>query len=594
MATLLIKNSLLVDGTGGPSRPADVLVEDGVIGKISEANSLNTEGVDQCIDAEGKLLTPGFVDVHTHYDGQATWDDEMQPSAPHGITTVVMGNCGVGFAPSRPAERQWLIELMEGVEQIPGSALADGISWNWETFPEYLDELASKPRAIDIAAQVPHGALRPYVMGRKDDNDDGNREASAAEIEAMSELTQEAIGAGAMAFSSNRIPMHTSIHGDPVPGTFASYEELSSLLRAANKSGNGLFQVAPAGSMGEDPDAPLREFALYKQLSDDTGCRVLFGLGQITGQDTLWKEMLKKTEQANSDGAKLTPWVASRPVCVMFSIQGFTPFEDCPTYQSLKSLSVLERASEMAKPEVREKILSEQPDDHVLSLLLAWNLTASFPMPDKQLFEPEPKDSVAAIAERDGSMANGPVAVFYDNLVSIAHESQGTGFVTTYLSGYADGNVDAVRSLLLHPDTILGASDGGAHVNVMCDASYPSFMLQHFVRDRSRGEKIPLETAIHLMAKQPADVYGLYDRGSVEVGKKADLNIIDLENLELKMPRLIDDLPGNSERIVQDVEGFTATIVSGELTYQNGEFTGAKPGRLLRGRQAPAAETAAA
>jgi N-acyl-D-aspartate/D-glutamate deacylase len=497
--------------------PADVLVRDGVIAKIADAGSLDTEGVDECIDAQGKLLTPGFVDVHTHYDGQATWDDELQPSAPHGITTVVMGNCGVGFAPSRPAERQWLIELMEGVEQIPGSALADGITWNWESFPEYLDELASKPRAIDIAAQVPHGALHPYIMGRKDDNDDGNREASAAEIQAMSELTQEAIAAGAMAFSSNRIPMHTSIHGDPVPGTFASYEELSSLLKAANKNGNGMFQVAPAGSMGEDPDAPLREFALYQQLSNDTGCRVLFGLGQITGQDTLWKEMLKKTEQANSEGAKLTPWVASRPVCVMFSIQGFTPFEDCPSYQALKSLTVMERVAEMAKPEVREKILSEQPQDHVLSLLIGMNLTASFPMPDKQLFEPGPEDSVAAIAK---------------------------------------------------------------------------FMLQHFVRDRIRGEKIPLETAIHLMSKQPADVYGLNDRGSVEVGKKADLNIIDLQNLDLKMPRLVDDLPSNSERILQDVEGFTAIIVNGEVTYRNGGYTGAKPGRLLRGRQAPA--TAAA
>jgi N-acyl-D-aspartate/D-glutamate deacylase len=399
MATLLVKNSLLVDGTGSPSRPADVLVRDGVIATIADAGSLDTEGVDECIDAQGQLLTPGFVDVHTHYDGQATWDDELQPSSPHGITTVVMGNCGVGFAPSRPAERQWLIELMEGVEQIPGSALADGITWNWESFPEYLDELASKPRAIDVAAQVPHGALRPYVMGRQDENDDGNREASSKEIQSMSELTEEAIAAGAMAFSSNRIPMHTSIHGDPVPGTFASYEELSSLLKAANKNGGGLFQVAPAGGMGEDHEASFREFALYKQLSNETDCRVLFGLGQITGQENLWKEMLKKTEQANSEGAKLTPWVAARPVCVMFSIQGFTPFEDTPTYQSLKSLSPVERATEMAKPEVRGKILAEQPEDHVLSLLLTWNLGNSFPMPDRQLFEPEPAESLAALAE---------------------------------------------------------------------------------------------------------------------------------------------------------------------------------------------------
>ena len=289
MATLLIKNGLLVDGTGNESRAADILIREGVIADIAPAGSLEDTGVDECIDAQSKLVTPGFVDVHTHYDGQATWDDELQPSSPHGITTIVMGNCGVGFAPSRPAERQWLIELMEGVEQIPGSALAEGITWNWESFPEYLDELERKPRAIDIAAQVPHGALRPYVMGRQDSNDDGNREASSEEMDRMAALTADAIDAGAMAISSNRIPLHTSIHGDPVPGTFASYEELSCLMRAANKNGEGLFQVAPAGSMGEDPEAPLREFDLYKRLSEDTDCRVLFGLGQITGQDTLWR-----------------------------------------------------------------------------------------------------------------------------------------------------------------------------------------------------------------------------------------------------------------------------------------------------------------
>lgn len=585
MTTLLIKNGLLVDGTGCAAHPADVLVRDGIISAIGAANSIADDKIDECLNAQGKLITPGFVDVHTHYDGQATWDDELQPSSPHGITTVVMGNCGVGFAPSRPAERKWLIELMEGVEQIPGSALAKGITWNWESFPEYLDELERKPRSIDIAAQVPHGALRPYVMGRQDNNDDGNREASRAEIETMAKLTTEAVVAGAMAISSNRIPLHTSIHGDPVPGTFASYEELSSLLKAANINGKGLFQVAPAGSMGEDPDAPLREFALYEQLSKDTGCRVLFGLGQITGQSDLWQTMLEKTEEANSSGAKLTPWVASRPVCVMFSVQGFTPFEENPTYQALKSLPAVNRAAEMAKPEVREKILNEQSEDNVLSMLIGMNLTNSFPMPDKQLFEPDPVDSVAALAERDGTISNGAVAVFYDKLVEIAVQTQCKGFLSTYLSGYDDGNLDAIKALLTNPNTILGASDGGAHVNVMCDASYPSFVLQHFVRDRTRGEKISLETAIQVMSSKPARVYGLDDRGTVEVGKKADLNIIDLDNMELKMPRLVGDLPSKSERILQDVDGYLATIVNGEITYRNGQHTGAKPGRLLRGRQ---------
>lgn len=587
MTTLLIKNGLLVDGTGSAARPADVLVREGVIQEIGDANTLPADHVDECLNAQGNLITPGFVDVHTHYDGQATWDDELQPSSPHGITTVVMGNCGVGFAPSRPAERQWLIELMEGVEQIPGSALADGISWNWESFPEYLDELESKPRAIDVAAQVPHGALRPYVMGRQDENDDGNREASSDEIERMAAITTEAIEAGAMAISSNRIPLHTSIHGDPVPGTFASYEELSSLLKAANKHGQGRFQVAPAGSMGEDPDAPLREFALYEQLSQDTGCRVLFGLGQITGQDTLWKTMLEKVEQANKNGAKLTPWVASRPVCVMFSVQGFTPFDETPTYQSLKALSPVERADQMATAEIREKILEEQSDDHILSLLTWMNLANSYPMPDKQLFEPESSDSVAAEAQRasiDVTAISDAVAFFYDRLVAIAVQTQCKGFLTTYLSGYADGNLDTVKALLTHPDTILGASDGGAHVNVMCDASYPSFVLQHFVRDRTRGEKIPLEQAIEVMSAKPARAYGLDDRGTIEVGKKADLNIIDLENLDLKMPHLVDDLPSQSERILQKVDGYVATIVSGEVTYRDGVHTGAKPGRLLRNR----------
>ena len=585
MTRLLLKNGLLVDGTGSPSRSADVLVVDGRIAQIAEANTLSVEGIDECIDAAGNLVTPGFVDAHTHYDGQATWDDELQPSSPHGITTVVMGNCGVGFAPSRPAERQWLIELMEGVEQIPGSALAEGITWIWESFPEYLDELERKPRAIDIAAQVPHGALRPYVMGRQGKEDDGNREATPAEIERMASLTAEAMEAGALAFSSNRVPIHMSIHGDPVPGTFASFEELSSVLSAANRTGNGLFQVVPAGGMGEDPDGPLREFALYEKLSKSTGCRIAFGLGQITGQDKLWIEILERTQQANREGARLTPWVPARPVSVLFSLQGFTPFEDCPTYQSLKSIAPTKRAEQMARPETRKQILFELPEDHVLSVLIGMNLGNSFAMPDRQIFEPGPDDSLASIARREGRLEEGAMAVFYDELVGIGLASQGTGFVSTYLSGYCDGDLEDIRKLLMHPDTVLGASDGGAHVNVMCDASYTSFVLQHFVRDRTRGEKIPLEDAIQVMTQQPAALYGLDDRGTLEVGKKADINVIDLDRLELKMPRLVNDLPGASERIIQDVVGYIATIVSGEVTYRDGTLTGARPGRLLRGRQ---------
>lgn len=585
MATLLIKNGYLVDGTDNAATAADILLRDGIIADIATAHSINPSSANECIDANGKLVTPGFVDIHTHYDGQATWDDELQPSSPHGITTVVMGNCGVGFAPSRPAERQWLIELMEGVEQIPGSALAEGITWNWESFPEYLDELERKPRAIDIAAQIPHGALRPYVMGRKDQHDDGNREASKDEIDAMAKLTAEAVNAGAMAFSSNRIPLHTSIHGDPVPGTFASYQELASLLKAANCNGQGLFQVAPAGGMGEDPDAPHKEWHLFEKLSKDTGCRIAFGLGQITGNDKLWIKTLKMTEQANAEGAKLTPWVPSRPVSVMFSIQGFTPFEDCPTYQTLKKLSVIDRISAMATADIRQKILEEQPEDHVLSFLIGMNLKNSFRMVDQPIFEPEPDQSLLAIAEKNAHIEAGAIAVFYDNLVEVGQLSEGTGFVAMFLSGYSDGNLDDLQALLLHPETVVGASDGGAHVNVMCDASYTSFMLQHFVRDRTRGEKIPVETAVHLMSQGPAELYGLNDRGVIAIGKKADINIIDLERLRLKMPKLVNDLPGNSERIIQDVDGYIATIVSGEVTYREGKHTGLKPGRLIRNRR---------
>jgi N-acyl-D-aspartate/D-glutamate deacylase len=576
----LIQGGLIVDGTGAAPYQSDLLIREGKLERLAPSISLESNPHVEPIDARGCIVTPGFIDPHTHYDGQATWDDRLAPSADHGVTTVVMGNCGVGFAPVRPHERDFLIELMEGVEDIPGSALSDGIDWRWESFPEYLDTLASKPRAVDVIAQVPHGAIRTYVLGRENNL---NGPASPEQIQQMAALTQEAIEAGAFAFSTGRIAMHTSTGGVSVPGTFAEKEEVLSIIKAMQAGGANLLQVVPEGLMGENPQAFRDEVQLYKELSIETGCRILFTLSQNNVQTTMWQDILTEVTNANAQGAKLLATTANRPGGLLMSWDTFNIFMDRPSYLAVAHLPLEERLAALQHADLRAKILSEEIQSPLLqngAQVVRDALNAIFPCKGQQIFEPDPSHSLAARLANSNDSAEG---VLYDAMCEVAGgNGQPPGFLHVYMGNYADGDLDAVHSLMMHPDTVVGAADGGAHVNVICDASYTTFMLQHWVRDRTRGEKLSVEQAVRMLTTDPAELYGLSDRGVIEEGKKADVNVIDLEALSLHMPWVANDLPTGAPRLLQKAEGYVATILSGELTYRTGVDTGQRPGSLVR------------
>jgi N-acyl-D-amino-acid deacylase len=581
MSELLIRNAKLVDGTGAPARMADVRCAHGRIAEIAAAGSL-ARGAAEAIDADGRLLTPGFVDPHTHYDGQVTWDPVLAPSSWHGVTTVVMGNCGVGFAPAKPQERRWLIELMEGVEDIPGTALHEGIRWGWETFPEYLDALEELPRTIDVGAQIPHGALRVYVMGKRGADQEP---ATAADLAAMAALVREGIGAGALAFSTNRLPLHTSIHGEPVPGTFADREELRALAQAVIDGGGALVQSVPAGSMGEDKDGPVRDVELYREISLATGAAFTFSTVQIHANPEQWREVLARSARANAGGARLVPQVLGRPAGLLASFETFNPFANRPAYQEVAALPTAERVRRLREPERRARLLAEGRFDNAGMAIMRHSLRSAFAMDDGVVFEPDPTDSIAARAERAGV---DPIALLFDTLCDLAEASVGgkTRMLHVYFSGYAHGDLAAIGEMLTSDLTVAGLADGGAHCSMICDASMPTFMLAHWVRGRTRGPKLAIEDAIRMLAKGPADLYGLGDRGVVAIGKRADLNVIDLDRVELELPEITPDLPTGARRVLQRGRGYAATIVAGEVTFRDGEPTGARPGRLVRGRRA--------
>ena len=571
---LLIRNGNLVDGTGSPKRGADLVVSEGLIEAIEAPGSVDPEQAREVIEAEGKLVTPGFVDPHTHYDGQATWDDRLAPSSDHGVTTAVMGNCGVGFAPVRPGSEDFLIALMEGVEDIPGAALADGIDWSWESFPEYLDVLASKPRAIELAAQVPHGAIRAYVLGR---SGNVNRPATAREIDQMADLTEGAVGAGAVAFSTNRIALHVSTNGEAVPGTFADKAEILALVRATQAGGSDLLQVVPDGLMGENPEGFRAEVELYRQLSLETGCTVSFTLAQNNVQTDLWLEVLGSIERANREGAKLLGMTANRPGGILMSWESFNIFMDRPSYLEVAALPFAERLERLRDPGTRERILSEEVQSPLLKnghMIVMQSLEATYIFDGDPAFEPEPAESLGRRIERLGEP---PEKVLYDTMCEI-----GKGFLHVYMGNYAEGNLGAVEAMMRHESTFIGGADGGAHVTVLCDAGYPTFMLQHWVRERTRGERFSVEEAVRMLTQEPAELYGFSDRGLVETGRRADLNVIDLERLRMHMPRVENDLPTGAPRLLQGADGYAATLVAGEVTFRDGADTGARPGGVIR------------
>jgi N-acyl-D-aspartate/D-glutamate deacylase len=571
MHDLVVRGGTLVDGTNAEPRTADVAVDDG---RITEVGRLDDTAAKRTVDADGLLVTPGFVDIHTHYDGQVTWDPLLSPSCWHGVTSLVMGNCGVGFAPVRPGSEDWLIQLMEGVEDIPGTALAEGITWGWESFPEYLDVLERMPRAIDVGTQVPHGAVRAYVMG---DSGARNEPATPEDIAAMAALVKEGIAAGALGFSTSRTIMHRAVDGEPVPGTFAAEDELFGIGRALGELGAGVFELAPAGVMGEDLLAPEREVDWMRRLSLAIGRPVSFILEQNNTVPEQWRDLLKRAEDANAAGADLRPQVAGRPLNMLVGFQTFHPFTGRPTYARLADLPLRERIVELRKPEIRAAILSEESTNaNPVAKYVVASLDRIFPMGEPPNYEPSPDTSVSAIAAREGRAEE---EVLYDLMLN--HD--GRELLMFALLGYSYGNLDDLREMLVHPMSALGLSDGGAHCGVICDASMPTFMLAHWARDRDRGEKLPLPVAVSKITREAARLYGLGDRGVVAPGLKGDLNVIDFDHLNLKLPELVFDLPGGARRLIQQADGYVATIVSGEVTMSNGADTGARPGRLLRG-----------
>ncbi|MCZ6569897.1 MAG: amidohydrolase family protein [Deltaproteobacteria bacterium] len=576
MHDLVIKGGTIVDGTGAPARTGDIAIEDGRIQEVGAVNGAARE----TIDADGLLVTPGWVDIHTHYDGQATWDPLLTPSCWHGVTTVVMGNCGVGFAPVRPDKHDWLIGLMEGVEDIPGSALAEGIRWSWETFPEYLDALESFPRALDIGTQVPHGPVRGYVMGERGAK---NEPATPDDIDAMAGIVKEGIQAGALGFSTSRTIFHRAVDGEPVPGTFAAEEELLGIGRALGELGAGLCELAPAGVMGEDLAAPEKEVAWMRKLSAAIGRPVTFALAQHNVEPDQWRKLLDLSDQAAEEGAQLVPQVGSRPTMLLIGHQTFHPFMDKPSYKAIADLPLAQRVEQLRRPDVRTRILSEKPvDEDPMMFLIHSGLEKIFPLGDPPNYEPAPEASISAIAKREGRTA-------YEVLYDLMLELEGRQLLMLALLGYSHGNLEAIRAMLEHPRSAFGLGDGGAHCGAICDASMTTFLLTHWVRDRERGPRLPLEWAVRKMTHDTARLYGLNDRGVLAPGRKADLNLIDFERLQLRLPHMVFDLPSGARRLIQEAEGYVATLVSGQVILREGEDSGARPGRLIRGAQpAPA------
>jgi N-acyl-D-amino-acid deacylase len=571
MHDLVIRGGTVVDGTGGPSRTADVAIDDGIITAVGD---LESAAAKRTIDADGLLVTPGVVDVHTHYDGQVTWDPLVTPSSWHGVTTIVMGNCGVGFAPVRPGSQEWLVQLMEGVEDIPGTALTEGITWGWESFPEYLTALEGMGRVVDVGTQVPHGAVRAYVMGERGSR---NEPATPEDIAAMAALVKEGIAAGALGFSTSRTIVHRAVDGEPVPGTFAAEDEIFGIGQSLKSLGAGVFELAPAGAMGEDLAAPEREVALMRRLSAAIGRPISFALMQVDAAPDQWREILRLAAEANAEGADLRPQVAGRALNILLGFQTFHPFSKRPTYLALANLPLAERIQHLRKDEVRRAILNESiPDDPLMALIGGQSTSHMFPLGEPPDYEPTPDMSVAAIARREGRPEE---EVLYDLL--LRHD--GRELVLFTLGGYSHGSLDDMKEMLLHPNSALGLSDGGAHCGVICDASAPTYMLSHWARDRADG--LPLEFVVKKMTRDTAHLYGLDDRGVIAPGFKADLNLVDLENLNLRLPEMVHDLPAGARRLIQRADGWKATVCSGEVTVEDGEHTDARPGRLIRGGQ---------
>jgi N-acyl-D-aspartate/D-glutamate deacylase len=578
MYDLVITGGLIVDGTGAEPRTGDVAVRDGVL--VQVGGTVEGEAA-EVIDAAGRIVTPGFVDIHTHYDGQAFFDATLSPSSGHGVTTVVLGVCGIGFAPARPDAHELLIRTMESVEDIPGDVLRAGIPWSWETFPQFLDALDARTYAIDLAAQIGHVPVRVYVMGARALE---NGPASQADIAAMAEVVKEAIDAGAVGFSTSRVVSHTTGDGVPVPGTYAAEDELFGI--AAGIAGTGqraVFQLAEAGVDGIEPDRAVKEVDWMRRLSAEFGLPVSFLILQSMAMPELWRELMDACVAAEADGALLRPQVANRPFGMLIGLRARHPFVKRPTYQRLlaESGSFEELCAALARPDVRTAILGEGDTVDTGARFQSMGLIAGsmphlvFPLSDDPDYEPVGRDSLAARAAAAGV---APLELFYDLMLGYDGEAL---FLVPFFN-YAHGNQDDIYEMLTHPAALMGLGDGGAHLATICDASMPTYQLSHWAKGRARGPRLPLEVAVKMQTHDTAEFYGFTDRGTLEVGKKADLNVIDLDRLALAMPRAVADLPTGATRLVQDAVGYDATVVSGVVVRRHDADTGARPGRLVR------------
>ena len=567
MADLLIRNGTLVDGSGAPERPADVVVDGARITAVVPAGAADPADATEVIDADGALVTPGFVDIHTHYDGQATWDNHLAPSSWHGVTTVVMGNCGVGFAPVRPTDHDALIQLMEGVEDIPGAALHEGVSFEWETFGQYLDAIERLDHDIDVAAQVPHGAVRLYVMGERG----AKREpATPDEIAEMGDIVADAVRAGALGFTTSRTLNHRTSTGDWTPTLTAAEEELVGIAEAMGSTGAGVIEL-----ISDFPDG-YAEFLRLRHMVERSGRPLTVSLAQQGSSDG-YRGMLALLEAANADGLPIKAQVATRPIGALFGLQAtFSPFSSNPEYRTLADLPFDERLAALLDPAVRERVLAaERPED-------AARFDALWELGDPPDYE-QPADRT--IGARARAAGRPPAELAYDAMVA----DGGSGFLYFPFANYVDHDFEAILEMLRHPCTLVGLGDGGAHVGTICDGSNVTSMLTHWVRDRTRGERLELPWAVHALTRRNAEAVGMLDRGLVAPGYKADLNVIDLERLRLHPPEMHFDLPAGGKRLLQRVDGYRASVVSGQVTYRDGRPTGALPGRLVRGPQPDAA-----
>ncbi|MDA9432879.1 N-acyl-D-amino-acid deacylase family protein [Bradyrhizobium sp. CCBAU 51627] len=564
---LVIRGGTVADGHGGELLEADVAITGG---RISEVGKVSAKGREE-IDARGKLVTPGFVDVHTHYDGQVTWSQDITPSSQNGVTTAIMGNCGVGFAPCRPADHTRLIQLMEGVEDIPEPVLSAGIPWAWESFPDYMDWLSKRDFDIDVGAQLPHAALRVYVMGERG----ARRDPSTAEDNAaMAKLAGEAVRSGALGFSTSRTLNHRTSTGDFTPTLKAGEDELTAIAGAMHREGRSVLQfVLDLSTIHEDLPMMLR-------VADSTRCPISFSITQNDRSPNRWRQTLDEINAAARRGLSITAQIAARPVGLLLGLElSRNPFQTHPSYKAIAHLPLKERLARLRQSEVRKAILSETATSTDDPLFFRPNYDKMFLLGDPPDYEQPPENALGAQARRQGRQ---PEELAYDAMLS----DEGRGMLYVPFLNYSDGNLDATREMLIDPQSVPGLSDGGAHCGIICDASFPTYLLTHWTRDRTRGEKLTIPFVVAAQSRKTALSVGLTDRGLIAPGYKADVNVIDYDRLHLHPPKVHYDLPVGGRRLLQDVDGYDATIVSGVVTRRRGEATGRRPGKLIRGAQA--------